>query len=84
MAPPDVEALVPSHDEQGRPIQSVKDHRGEVVAPTEWVTTFLTEAAAFTADDTHDHDDQVDTIFDAVADMLINSTGSFFSSGWIS
>lgn len=72
------------YDEQGRPITHVKDHRGEALGTTEWVTTFLTEAAAFTADDTHDHDDQVDTIFDAVADMLINNTGSFFSSGWIS
>jgi len=72
------------YDEQGRPITHVKDHRGEALGTTEWVTTFLTEAAAFTADDTHDHDDQVDTIFDAVADMLINNSGSFFSSGWIS
>lgn len=31
---------------------------------------FITECEAFTADDTHDHDDQVDTFIDAVNDML--------------
>ncbi len=71
-------------DDQGNAIKHVKDHRGEIIGPTDWVTPFLTEASAFTADDSHDFDDQVDTIFDAVADMLINNTGSFFSSGWIS
>ena len=70
--------------EQGRPITHVKDHRGQDLCTTEWVTPFLTEAAGFTADDSHDFDDQVDTILDAVADMLINDTSSFFSGGWIS
>lgn len=34
---------------------------------------FVTEAEAFTADDTHAHDDQVDTMIDAIMDMLSNS-----------
>lgn len=70
-------------DADGNRIDQVKDHRGVGIAPTEWVSTFLTEVSAFTADDTHDHDDQVDTIFDAVADMLISGCSDFFSSGWL-
>lgn len=71
------------YDDQGRKIEHVKDHRGEIVASTDWVTPFLTEASAFTADDSHDFDDQVDTLFDAVADMLISNTGDFFSGNWL-
>ncbi|GAA0259164.1 phage terminase large subunit [Pseudomonas rhodesiae] len=70
-------------DDQGRKIEHVKDHRGETIASTDWVAPFLTEASAFTADDSHDHDDQVDTMFDAVADMLISNSGDFFSSNWL-
>jgi predicted phage terminase large subunit-like protein len=72
------------YDEHGNKIDQVKDHRGVAIAPADWVPTFLTEASAFTADDTHDHDDQIDTIFDAVADMLISGGGDFFSSNWLS
>ncbi len=35
--------------------------------PIEWVDDFIAECEAFTADDTHAHDDQVDTLCDAVA-----------------
>ncbi|MNL25866.1 hypothetical protein D3C87_1473630 [compost metagenome] len=71
------------YDDQGRKFEHVKDHRGEIVASTDWVAPFLTEAAAFTADDSHAFDDQVDTIFDAVADMLISNGGEFFSGNWL-
>ncbi|WPN49970.1 phage terminase large subunit [Pseudomonas sp. P8_241] len=71
------------YDDQGCKIENVRDHRGEIVATTDWVAPFLTEASAFTADDTHAHDDQIDTIFDAVADMLISNGGEFFSSNWL-
>jgi predicted phage terminase large subunit-like protein len=35
-----------------------------------FTSDFLAEAEAFTADDSHAHDDQLDTLFDAVMDML--------------
>lgn len=35
-----------------------------------WVADFLAECEAFTATDTHAHDDQVDTLADCAADML--------------
>lgn len=35
-----------------------------------WVADFIAECEAFTPDDTHDYDDQVDTAIDAIMDML--------------
>ncbi|MNU01765.1 Terminase-like family protein [compost metagenome] len=45
---------------------------GLVCIPEEapWVADFVTECEAFTADDTHAHDDQVDPLVDAINDML--------------
>lgn len=45
---------------------------GLVCIPAEapWVSDFVTECEAFTADDTHAHDDQVDPMVDAINDML--------------
>jgi predicted phage terminase large subunit-like protein len=45
---------------------------GQVGVPEDAAFTndFLSEAEAFTADDSHAHDDQLDTLFDAVMDML--------------
>ena len=40
---------------------------------TYWVADFITECEAFTADDTHAHDDQVDVLVDTVNDMLVNT-----------
>jgi predicted phage terminase large subunit-like protein len=34
---------------------------------------FLAECESFTSDDTHMHDDQVDTMIDAINDMLANN-----------
>lgn len=39
-----------------------------------WVAGFIEEAEAFTADDSHAHDDQVDTLVDCAADMLAGAT----------
>lgn len=35
-----------------------------------WVSDFLAECEAFTPTDAHEHDDQVDTLADAISDML--------------
>ena len=45
---------------------------GNVMLPEEapWVSAFIAECEAFSADDTHAHDDQVDTLCDAIAEML--------------
>jgi predicted phage terminase large subunit-like protein len=39
-----------------------------------WVHEFLTECEQFTADDSHEHDDQVDVLADAILVMLANSS----------
>lgn len=39
-----------------------------------WVADFVGECEAFTATDSHAHDDQVDTLADCAADMLNGST----------
>jgi predicted phage terminase large subunit-like protein len=35
-----------------------------------FASDFIEECEAFTADDSHPHDDQLDCLFDAVADLL--------------
>lgn len=40
-----------------------------------WVSDFIAECELFRADDTHKHDDQVDTLIDAIDDMAVD-TGS--------
>jgi hypothetical protein len=40
------------------------------------VLPFLAEVADFSADDSHKHDDQLDPMFDAVAEMLIEQAPS--------
>ena len=39
-----------------------------------WVHDFIAECEAFTADDAHDYDDQIDPMIDAISDMLHNRT----------
>jgi len=36
-----------------------------------WVSDFVAECEAFAADDSHAHDDQVDTLIDAITEMLV-------------
>lgn len=45
---------------------------GQVSIPeiSAFTNDFILEAESFTADDSHDHDDQLDPLFDAVNDML--------------
>jgi len=56
---------------------------GYVLVPEDapWVSDFLAECEAFTADDTHEHDDQIDPLVDAINDMLAKA-GSNWSS-WV-
>lgn len=48
---------------------------GLVCIPEEapWVADFIAECEAFTPDDTHAHDDQIDPMCDAINDMLAKS-----------
>ena len=53
---------------------------GFVVLPEDapYVSDFLVECEAFTADDSHAHDDQIDPMCDAIADLLAAKPKSFF------
>lgn len=53
---------------------------GFVVLPegAPFVSDFVVECEAFTADDSHAHDDQIDPMCDAIADMLAAKPKSFF------
>lgn len=48
---------------------------GHVMIPMSapWVHDFIAECEAFTADDAHDHDDQIDPMCDAISNMLHKS-----------
>lgn len=68
-----------THDDDGNPLTHTLYSDGVTVAgPTSWVVAGVAEAVGFTADDSHDHDDILDTWMDAIDDMLI-STGFDFS-----
>jgi predicted phage terminase large subunit-like protein len=49
---------------------------GLVLLPAEapWVNDFVTECEAFTADDTHAHDDQIDPMVDAINELLASAS----------
>lgn len=51
---------------------------GYVRIPTNapWVTDFIDECEAFTADDAHDYDDQIDPMVDAITHMLFSAKPS--------
>lgn len=51
---------------------------GHVMIPENapWVHDFVAECEAFTADDAHDYDDQIDPLCDAISDMLHNGRTS--------
>lgn len=51
---------------------------GYVKIPDEapWVTDFIDECEAFTADDAHDYDDQIDPLVDAIVHMLHNGSST--------
>jgi predicted phage terminase large subunit-like protein len=56
---------------------------GFVVLPENapFVSDFLVECEAFTTDDSHAHDDQIDPMCDAIMDMLAAKPKSFFDIG---
>ncbi|EHJ0509546.1 phage terminase large subunit [Salmonella enterica subsp. enterica serovar Mishmarhaemek] len=68
-----------THDADRNPLFHTYYSDGVTIAgTTQWVVGFVAESVAFTADDTHDHDDMLDTVMDAVDDMLINPQRGFF------
>ena len=71
------QVMVPMlYDDEGKKITHTTYSNGSVAGPTSWVPAGLKEAADFTADDSHDYDDILDTWFDAIDDMLISGTPS--------
>lgn len=64
-----------THDEDGRKIEQVYYHDGTPAARTDWVVAAKAEFADFSADDSHDNDDIVDTIMDAIDQELIQGGG---------
>lgn len=72
--------LIPdTHDADRNPIFHTYYSDGFTIAgTTQWVVAFVAEAVSFTADDSHDHDDMLDTVMDAIDDMLINPQRGFF------
>jgi len=54
---------------------------GKVFLPENapYVSEFIAECEAFTADDSHLHDDQIDPMCDAINDMLLSKPKGFFS-----
>ncbi|HGS6156550.1 TPA: phage terminase large subunit [Klebsiella pneumoniae] len=61
-----------THTDDGQRLSSIFYEDGTIAGSTEWVLTAMTECAAFSADDSHDNDDILDTWMDAIDDNLIS------------
>lgn len=61
-----------THTEDGQKLSSIFYEDGTIAGSTEWVLMAMTECAAFSADDSHDNDDILDTWMDAIDDNLIS------------
>lgn len=61
-----------THTDDGQNLSSIFYEDGTIAGSTEWVLTAMTECAAFSADDSHDNDDILDTWMDAIDDNLIS------------
>lgn len=62
-----------THDADNNNLFHVYYSDGTTIAgTTQWVIGFVAEAVAFTPNDSHDHDDMLDTVMDAIDDGLIN------------
>lgn len=61
-----------THTDSGELISSVFYEDGTIAGSTSWVLTAMTECAAFSADDSHDNDDILDTWMDAIDENLIS------------
>lgn len=60
------------HTDDGQKLSSIFYEDGTIAGSTDWVLTAMTECAAFSADDSHDNDDILDTWMDAIDDNLIS------------
>lgn len=61
-----------THTDDGQKLSSIFYEDGTIAGSTEWVLTAMTECSAFSADDSHDNDDILDTWMDAIDDNLIS------------
>ncbi|AEW59962.1 phage terminase large subunit [Klebsiella pneumoniae] len=61
-----------THTDDGQKLSCIFYEDGTIAGSTEWVLTAMTECAAFSADDSHDNDDILDTWMDAIDDNLIS------------
>lgn len=61
-----------THTDDGQKLSSIFYEDGTIAGSTEWVLTAMTECAAFSADDSHDNDDILDTWMDAIDENLIS------------
>ncbi|EPK0656009.1 phage terminase large subunit [Klebsiella aerogenes] len=61
-----------THTDDGKKLSSIFYEDGTIAGSTDWVLTAMTECAAFSADDSHDNDDIIDTWMDAIDDNLIS------------
>ncbi|HDU5644696.1 TPA: phage terminase large subunit [Klebsiella pneumoniae subsp. pneumoniae] len=61
-----------THTDDGQKLSSIFYEDGTIAGSTDWVMTAMTECAAFSADDSHDNDDILDTWMDAIDDNLIS------------
>nr|WP_279077330.1 phage terminase large subunit [Hafnia alvei] len=61
-----------THTQDGVAIMHTYYEDGTIAGTTSWVLTAMTECAAFSADDSHDNDDILDTWMDAIDDNLIS------------
>ncbi|HGP3782447.1 phage terminase large subunit [Klebsiella pneumoniae] len=61
-----------THTDDGQKLSSIFYEDGTIAGSTEWVLTAMMECAAFSADDSHDNDDILDTWMDAIDDNLIS------------
>ncbi|ELY6087828.1 phage terminase large subunit [Cronobacter sakazakii] len=61
-----------THDANGAVVLHTRYEDGSIAGTTSWVITAMTECAAFSADDSHDNDDILDTWMDAIDDNLIS------------
>lgn len=59
------------------PAQAIVDSKGNPVTDAAWVSDFMSECEAFTADDSHAFDDQVDTLVDAIERLLLVRTNLY-------
>lgn len=74
------QVFVPATHVDNIPVKQTKYSDGRIAGTTDWVVPMMAEFADFSADDSHDHDDMVDTVMDAIHDMLIESNNFDYRS----